>query len=199
MKSALDQFVANLAQARHLGGLYEALRANTTSALDLSDMVRAELVMATSALDHYIHELTRIGMINTLLGLRPPAPRFLKFSIPMEKVLAATKDPSSATWLDEEVRFRHGFQSFQNPEKIADAIGIISDISLWDTVAQKMGMSREVLKTQLAEIVDRRNKIAHEADMDHASGRRRPINSAEVQEQVAFLEKVGQAIYEAVS
>ncbi len=53
----------NIKQARQLGGIYRALRSQTTAALDLSDILRAELVLAVSAFDNSAHEITRIGML----------------------------------------------------------------------------------------------------------------------------------------
>jgi len=46
-------------------------------------------------------------------------------------------------------------------------------------------------------IVDRRNQIAHEADLDPTNpGARWPINALLVDDTVDFIEKVGDAIYE---
>lgn len=41
---------------------------------------------------------------------------------------------------------------------------------LWDEVATKLGISAKNAKQQLSVIVDRRNKIAHEADIDPTFG-----------------------------
>ena len=62
MQTVINQFRANIVRVRDLGVIYSALKAQTTGAIDLSDILRTELVMAVSALDHYIHEIVRLGM-----------------------------------------------------------------------------------------------------------------------------------------
>jgi len=74
MQAAIDQFRTNINRVRHLGAIYRALKAQTTEVLDLSDILRAELVMAVSALDHYIHEVTRLGILETYHGSRVLSP-----------------------------------------------------------------------------------------------------------------------------
>lgn len=194
MHTAYKQFQDNLTYARHLGGIYQALRAQTTSALDLSDIIRAELVMAVSALDHYIHELTRIGMCEIVTGKRAASKNFSKFSVSLEKVLEGFSDPANPKWLDDEVRLKLGWQSFQQPDKVADAIRLFADKNVWEALEADLGIPAADLKALLSEIVDRRNKIAHEADIDPASGQRRPIDEKKVQGYVEYVEKLGEAI-----
>ena len=74
MQSALDQFQGNIARVRNLGCIYRALEGQTTAAVDLSDLLRAELVLAVSALDQYIHELVRLGMLEINQGARQETP-----------------------------------------------------------------------------------------------------------------------------
>ena len=56
-------------------------------ALDLTDLLRSQIVMVVSALDHYIHEITRIGMLEVYDGKRPQTPAFLRFQVKMEATL----------------------------------------------------------------------------------------------------------------
>ena len=58
------------------------------------------------------------------------------------------------------------FSSFQQPDKIADAIRLFSDVKLWQQVALELAIPEQDVKARLKLIVDRRNKIAHEADVD---------------------------------
>ena len=68
--------------------------------------------------------------------------------------------------VDTEIRRAHSWKSFQKPDSIADAIRLFTEISLWKDVAALMGMTPADLKTRIELVVDRRNKIAHEADID---------------------------------
>jgi hypothetical protein len=60
MHNAIQQFRANLLSARELGKLAVAVTKITTTAIDVTDMWRAQIVLGVSALDYLIHELTRI-------------------------------------------------------------------------------------------------------------------------------------------
>src|ERR1700682_906013 len=89
MQSALDQFRSNIVHVRNIGGLYTSVGSVTTAAVDLSDLLRTQLVMCVSSLDHYIHEVTRLGMLQTLSGQRPATPAFLRYNISVNSALQA--------------------------------------------------------------------------------------------------------------
>ena len=89
MQEAIDQFVANLGRVRNLGALVDALESQTTDVLDLSDILRAELVLSVSALDHYVHEIVRIGMLEAYRGARHKTQQFLNFTVSLESALSS--------------------------------------------------------------------------------------------------------------
>ncbi|MCY7391737.1 MAG: hypothetical protein LH647_09680, partial [Leptolyngbyaceae cyanobacterium CAN_BIN12] len=107
-------------------------------------------------------------------------------------------------WLESEIRKRLGHQSFQQPDKIAEVIKNISDKKLWDEVAIQMTKSakdikqQDIIKQQLNSIVDRRNKIAHEADIDPTFniGSRWNIDEVLVGDAVDFIEMLVESIHQ---
>jgi len=108
---------------------------------------------------------------------------------------------NSNTWLENEIRRQFSQRTFQQPEKIADAIRLISDKKLWDEIAIKMGRTvgdANQIKQQLSAIVDRRNKIAHEADIDptYGIGDRWPINEVYVKDTIDFIEHLVGCIHQ---
>ena len=200
MQAAIDQFRTNINRARNLGSIFETLDSQTTSVLDLSDILRAELVLAVSALDHFIHELVRLGMLEAYRGDRPRTGRFLRFKVSLENALARTADNAGEQWIDSEVRTRNGYRTFQDPEEISEAIRLISDVRLWVNVSQRMGNTPDEVKEDLRSIVNRRNKIVHEADMIPSPFEERwPIDKMMVSNAVDMIKKIAEAIYDAVS
>lgn len=246
MQSALDQFRVSIARVRDLISLHNSVKAQSTSALDLSDILRAALVLAVSALDYYIHEVVALGMLEIHRGQRAePSPSansslsaFARFQVSLggarqERLISldisswleqeliqnygfsfvqqfhtvATLLPAIATsivnqldntsWLEDEIRERLGYQSFQQPDKIADAIRLISEKKLWEELSAQMGKPAKDIKQELSEIVDRRNKIAHEADIDptFGIGSRWNIDENLVNDAVNFLENVVESIH----
>ena len=199
MQVAINQFRTNIERVENLGAIYSVFGAQTTPAIDISDLLRSELVMAVSALDHYIHEIVRLNMLEIFRGNRPETPPFLRFQISLESARHAIKTPMDADWLDNEIRIRHGWQSFQHPDKIADAIRLISNIKLWEETGNHLGMSPQYVRERLIHIIDRRHKIAHEADMDPTlPGARWPIDETLVNDAVNFIKRIAEAIYDII-
>jgi RiboL-PSP-HEPN len=215
MQSALDQFRISIGRVRDLITIHNSVKVQAIGALDVSDMLRAALVLAVSALDFYVHEVVTLGMLEIHRGQRSePMPSanttqsafsrfqvslggarqdrltvidiaswleaeiqqaqgsaFLQQSYTVSALIPIISSSildklNNTSWLESEIRERLGYQSFQQADKIADAIRYISDKKLWDEVAIQMNRSAKDIKQQLNLIVDRRNKIAHEADID---------------------------------
>lgn len=198
MQSAIDLFRISIARVRDLIAVHNSLKAQASSVLDFSDMLRAALVLAVSALDYYIHEVVRIGMLEIHRGQRPEPPAFSGFQISLGNARAGINAGQNIdSWLEDEIRQRHSYKSFQQPNAIADAVRLICDKKLWEEVSMNMGSPAKDIKQQLSRIVDRRNKIAHEADIDpsYPIGDRWPIDELLVNEAVDFLEQVVESIH----
>ena len=196
MRNSLDIFHANLNRVRSVHATYLHFSGRVTSALDLSDLLRAELVLIVSALDHFVHELTRLGMMEIWRGTRPDTPTYRKFSVSLGVTAQLAGATAADVHLETEIRTRHSLLSFQKPDKIADAVRLFSPIELWNKVGALLGEDPQALKTQLRLIVDRRNKIAHEADVDPSyPGQRWPISPRDTEDALAFVERVGEAIH----
>ena len=189
-------------RVRALGGLYHAFGQLTTPAVDLTDLLRSQIVLAVSAMDLYIHEITRIGMLEGYDGKRPQTNAFSRFQVAMDAVIEAIVRPGRNEWIESEIREKHGYQSFQSPDKIADAVRLFSGCELWPSVAAKLGSTAKEVKDRLIIIVDRRNQIAHEADWAPSSpgqpAIRWPISAADSEQAVNFIEDVCEAIDEIV-
>lgn len=191
MSAPLTQFNANIGHVRDLVGLAIAVDSATTSALDTSDILRASLVAAVSALDHYIHEIVRDLMIETANGLRPATDAFRRFSISADAALRASQGTPASVWMDEEVRRQHGHLAFQHPDKIADAIRLVYSQPLWPAVSGLLSAVSADPRQDLLLVVQRRNRIAHEADLDPTPPHTRwPISSRDVEGAIGLIEGI---------
>jgi hypothetical protein len=197
MNSALQNFHSNIERVRALGALHQYFSKVVTSPLlDFSDILRAQLVLSVSAFDYYIHEITRLGMLEVFNGLRPSTNGFKQFSIPLQAVLPSLSGSVGDGWIDELIRQKHSYLAFQNPDKVADAIRLFYSCDLWQSVSNQLGMSKKDVKARLQLIIDRRNKIAHEADLDPSyPDTRWPISPNDVNDAVDFLVKICEAVY----
>src|ERR1700674_1574644 len=84
MHKAIESYRDNVARVRNLGGINQALKSIVTSAIDHSDILRAQHVLAVSALDYFVHEAARIGMLQIFDGKRAPTPAFSRFRISLD-------------------------------------------------------------------------------------------------------------------
>ena len=195
MQNALNDFEVCMQRVRSLHALCISFGNLVTAVVDLSDILRAEIVLAVSALDYFIHELARIGMIECWSGNRAHTDAFNRFQLPIAVAKGLSNAASSQT-LEAEIRTKHSYLSFQLPDRIADAIRLFSNVKLWDEVGKDLGMDAMAVKTTLALIIERRNKIAHEADIDPSyPGQRWPIDSAIVERTFDDLERIARAVF----
>lgn len=203
--TALDELRSNLAYARELvhGGQY--LERLKVGAFDVADLYRAAWVQTVSALDHWVHRELYERALGFALNVDEDRPdRFLKLEVPMqlfENVHHHAGDFREA--FDEFLRARFGYQSLQAPEKIKQALGYVTDTKqLWSDVANDLAdrgeqelATREAVVDSLADIVRRRNKIAHEADRDPEDGTSRlTISHHDATRTIDLIEKVAVAL-----
>lgn len=199
MRDSQIRFVLNIHRANELRLLAVNLNSLTKDLIDLSDVFRASIVAAVSAFDAFVHDISRIGILQIYRKQRPPTTAFHKFKVEMNGVSLAVENLHSSKWLEEEIRRQHGWLSFQQPDKVADAIRLCSDKNIWKEVGALLGMSSESAKKKLSLIVDRRNKIAHEADMDPTSpGSKWPIDNTMAHEAIDCLAMLGNALFSVV-
>lgn len=202
--AAFQELSGNLEYARDLvrGGRH--LERLKVGAFDVADLYRAAWVQAVSALDHWVHRELYDRALGFALNVREPRPpKFFALQIPMrlfEDVHhhAKTLPQAFATHL----RAHFGYQSFQAPDKIKQALAHVSDVSLWPNVATHLAnsgdrelTSQDAVVACLKDIVHRRNKIAHEADRDPDDGTKRlSISADEVGRAVDQVEQIASAI-----
>lgn len=172
----IDVFKLAWARCDELTGLQAYLSANAAAIVSTDELLRAEWVARVSALDLYVHELVAQSLVKIFDSIRPQSAAFKRLEISGDTLLwilnAQTKN-EKRDFFELNIRQKLKIQTFQDPEKIADAIRLISDIELWNSIAAELGANgssqkqemAKNLKKSLSVIVDRRNKIAHEGDM----------------------------------
>lgn len=204
----LATFETNYGYAKEIAASANALSNLVTAAVDFSDMYRAALVQGVSAFDYYIHDEVRARMLIIFAAAGGSWPgAYARFRVPLssvrEALLGSGVSGLRQGWLEEQIRDQHQTLSFQQPERVADAIRLVSDVRLWDSVASHMSIARQgnltpdqVVKNRLKLIIDRRNLIAHEADLDPTPprSRRYPMNRTTAEEALEFISQTAHAI-----
>jgi len=179
--------------------------AQATAALQPDELLRAEWAARVSALDLYVHELVTTHLVEIFTGARPACPGFGRFQISGDALMRIQSAPTPAdraAAFELEVRIRLSRITYQAPDDIADGIRMISPCSLWNEVALRSGASAANittaagdLKKKLSIIVDRRNKIVHEGDLQPAVPRIPwPVSRSDLVDVTEFIWSIVSAI-----
>lgn len=181
--------------------LYRALKGLDGQAVDPADVLRWQWTQSVSALDKLVHDLVRIGMMETFLGKRVPTTKYGTFAMTLNNFLqiAAASSGGRVSIFEHIVLERHSHNSFQDPDKISDALSLIWDEQhKWQVLAGDLSLSQEDARSKLKSIVERRNQIVHEGDFLSQNLSRQVINQRDVRDVVTFVRKLGNAIFKHV-
>jgi hypothetical protein len=178
---------------------------HATAALQPDELLRAEWASRVSALDLYVHELVAQNLSRIFDGSRPSCPGFAKLHVSSDalmRIQSAATVADRITAFDLEVRTKLSRVTYQYPNDIADGVRLVSPCKLWNEVALKLGATaatvsaeKEFVKKRLSLIVDRRNKIVHEGDLQPTVPREPwPISRVDVSEVATFIHDIVSAI-----
>lgn len=214
MQTAHRQFLANIQYIRDLHNLHFYLKNTLNLSYDLSDLLRAEIVYSVSALDKLIHELVRIGMIQAFNNQRLKTKAFEGFTLSAktldkikETLIERTQNPTRPPlpselpeyWFEQEIVVKHKSISYQDPKKIGEGLSLIWDEEhKWQKIAQFTNEDQKIVKSRLEAIINRRNQIVHEADMDIQTNTRNLISEDDAKDSVDFIERLGTIIFNCV-
>ncbi|MEU5979873.1 hypothetical protein [Streptomyces sp. NPDC047315] len=201
------QFTTNIDFCRRMVHSGAALESAATSQLNLgdlsqvehTDLYRAAWVQAVSALDHWLHREI-VSRAIAIINDRPtPRPDRLKNYAVSWQTVEDMQSRSIDDVMTEHMTERLGRDSYQKPDRIAEGLGYVTQKKqgqIWKEVAQLLNSQPtvEYVKQRQTEIADRRNKIAHEADIDHLAGARRPITAPETSATIEWIANLATAI-----
>jgi hypothetical protein len=99
-----------------------------------------------------------------------------------------SSDRAQIDIIDESIRKENSYKSFVAPDKLAECLRILVD-KPWDKIADDLNDTAAISKAKLRSVVDLRNRIVHEADVNPAYGRIElwPIYCEDVENSIAFL------------
>lgn len=166
MINAMNVFNSLIDQCSTTMGIYEYFESNNVP-IDASDLLRWQYVLAVSALDKYVHEIVRIGMIEEFKGEKTETSKYRNMRIDLSTFSAIKNSENPEIEFSNEIVRQHSFLAFQDPDKISDALSFIWDEPhKWKKISMNMTspISENDLKTKLKNIVIRRNQIVHQGD-----------------------------------
>ena len=174
---------------------------NVAAVIQPDELLRAEWVMRVSALDLYIHEAVSQNLLKIFQGTRSVCPGYSKLQISSDALMTIHANGpglASDAAFDLEIRTKLARATYQFPDDIADGLRMVSPIDLWNEIARYHGaapaqVNKEaaVLRGELTQIVNRRNKIVHEGDMQPSIPRMPwPISRQDVDHVRTIIERI---------
>lgn len=197
MHSALAGFKLSIQNAKDLSGLYEYLKSTHAVPFPFDDLLRSQIVYAVSAFDKLMHDIIRVGMVQTFTGSRPATDKYHAetITIRFHRDLVGATIPPQEFLFDAEVARKLSYLSFQDPQKVSDGLSLIwSEPHKWQKIAASLSMPAEEAKTKLKIIAMRRNAIVHESDWDPVTGEKKAISPSECADITDFVERCGTSI-----
>lgn len=198
MNNAMNVFNSLIDQCSTIMGIYEYLESNNVP-IDSSDLLRWQIVLSVSALDKFVHDVVRIGMVEEFNGVRPETPKYKNIKINLSTMSAIKDSSNPAIEFSNEIVRQHSYLAFQDPDKISDALSFIwEETHKWQKISLYMAtpISENDLKIKLKNIVIRRNQMVHEGDClsTQIPLQQQSISKSDTMDVINFIKELVNAI-----
>ena len=204
MRDPFVTFERNMDSVKTLHEIHEKF-SKTYSALDLSEILRAEYVLLVSAFDCYLHDIVQsrmheITFSHTTDEMLPT--EYAKFKIPigaLKQIINAEADVREQI-LHATLKKSLSEFSFESSQTVERAMSYIGVKSIWTKISKQIGITSDDIKKQLNLIIFRRNCIAHQADIaSYIDESKQEIKREDVDIVISFIEKIVNAIQYTIS
>ena len=169
---------------------------------DISDelklnILRGQVSLLLSAVDFYIHEIIKIELVNIIKKERKETASLKNCMISVKTFLEYITSPTINNQIfEDEIIYRNSFKSFLEPDKMAEALSLITEKKVFKELFSKLGLSdTKELKDRIKEIFKRRNSIVHQMDYDYSTETQQTITKEEVEDYIEFYNKFIQELH----
>lgn len=193
MIKPIEQFKLHISEIKKMRDLYNFNSQILSPGIDIDGVLRSEIVFIVSALDQYIHQMILDRMIDIILNNRSNPSSFCKLLLGLDSlnnilnIVNTGNMTDIVPFIEQDIKIKLSWRSFQQPDKINEALKMINDKNIWKEVSTLYGMAVNDIKERLSVIVKRRDCIAHEADFDPVNNCQYSISPSITKEAVNFI------------
>lgn len=161
------------------------------------NILRGQVSLLLSAVDFYIHEIIKIELLNIIKGERKKTPSLKNCMISVETFLEYLSSLNTNNQIfEDEIIYRNSFKSFLEPDKMAEALSLITEKKIFKELFSELGLLKtKELKDKIKEIFRRRNSIVHQMDYDYSTRSQQVITREEVESYIEFYDKFIQKLH----
>lgn len=156
------------------------------------NILRSQIVFLESALDFYLHKLSKCGLIKIFNGIWHKTERYNNLKIEMKLLDIAIKNPESNDWLlsyiNEKIK-TEVYLSLDSIKKQLNLLGIDFD-DVINKVFNENEKDNSNPKQYINDLFNRRNEIAHQSDRNHSDAKQNDISKDYVLRNIEFVKKV---------
>lgn len=160
---------------------------------------RSQIVFLESALDFYIHEISKYGMLNIFSGDWSKTEKYNNYQVPLKYVEEGFKNPESKAWLLQYLNERFSTEVYLSAESMKNQLNLLG--LSFKTVMEKAFPKNSVQvstyregKKVVKELFERRNQIAHQTDRKHDDATQNTISKEYVEQCFADVRAIADSI-----
>ncbi len=178
LQPILDRFNSNIDDIRsHFQTADDLLALQPPKQTAAEDIWRSQIVFLDSALDFYIHEIVKYGIVKMFNGDWAESTDYKKLKVRLSFAVDLAQNPNSASKLLEEIDEMNKYSCFMGAKKLKEQLVFIDvNYSL-----------RNSDKNLLNDLYNRRNQIAHQSDRIPGQQQKQPISKSYVED---FINKI---------
>lgn len=166
---------------------------------EAKDILRSQIVFIESAIDFFLHEMTKYGYYKMFSNDWDKTSQYKRFNVKMEIVEKGLNSGNSKEWFFEYVNDTFNRVVFLSSESMKDqlnSIGIPFKDVMHHVFAEKNEEeSVKKAKKFIENLFSRRNVIAHQNDRNHDSALQNDIDRNYVEENIKTIKKIADKIY----
>lgn len=197
LSAITNRFTNNLLAIKSQFELAEQLKAENN--IQYKDVLRSQVVFLDSALDFFMHEVTKYGMVQIFQGVWEKTERYDNFTIRLGEISDILRNPEQENWFLDIVNDSYAEDTFMSSDAVIGQLNLIG--VKWQSVADRAFYeqgsttpTKDKFKQTLSNLFRRRNQIAHQADCLHETGTKIDIEREDVEKYIADIEKIVTAI-----
>lgn len=160
---------------------------------------RAQIIFLASALDFYMHELTKYGLCKIYSENWDRTDKYENIQINMKVIEVALKSGEDIDWFLEYINGYYRTMTMVSYDSVRDQLNLLGiNLShVADRAFYQRGgteKTKNKLKRRLDELFTRRNIIAHQTDRAHTDAQVKNITKWIVQNFICDIEKIVRSI-----